>query len=249
MSLAAAVLMAGVNAGPVMAVDAADYVVWRFPSPGARGLGLMRERGSDTTLLAETVGLNPNSSYRYVGSKKSCGTVHGAAEVVWSRSFQSNSNGAALLDTTVAPSEVTEAVRSIRLFRGSAQAECAVPRRYQSDGGGQPLDAFARLNAFGARALVFVDLGSQSDRLTVVGHGFIASHGYRLVAADVLCPTQPSPGSTLFQKSGTTNTLGIMWRHDTGSNLTGKAPRSIQLFNPQNNRVACANTTRLPPAQ
>ncbi len=249
-----AMLLAGLSvcATPTSAlavVDAADYVVWRFPAPGARGLGLMHERASNTTLLAEAVGLTPNSAYRYVGSARSCGTAHRAGDVVWSRSFQTNAKGAALVDATVAPTDVTQAVKSIRLFRSTTQSECTVPLRYQSNGTGRPTDAFARLNALGAKALVFVDLATPNDRLTLAGHGFIASHGYRLVAADVPCPTQPTSGSTLFQKSGTTNSLGIMWRHDTGTNLTGTTPRSIQLFNPQNDRVACANTTRLPPAQ
>jgi hypothetical protein len=228
-------------------VDGADYVVWRLPSPGPRGLGLMRERASDSTLLAEAVGLVPNSAYRYVGSTKSCASGHSAADVVWSRNFQSNGKGAALLDTTVAPSEITQSLRSIRLFRGSAESDCAAALRYRSDGGGQTTDAFAHLSlkSFGANALVFVDLGNPNDKLTVAGHGFISSHGYRLVAADVSCPTQPSPATTLFQKSGVTNSVGVMWRHNTGRNLTNKTPRSIQLFKPSNDRVACANTTML----
>src|SRR5215217_4729739 len=116
--------------------------------------------------------------------------------------------------------------------------EVLVPRKWRATNG-------RVCAAFGAKALVFVDLGSPNDRITAVGHGFIASHGYRLVAADVACPTQPA-GSVLFTKTGNTNSLGVLWRHDTGSNLTGKPPRSIQLFNPSNDRVACATTTRLP---
>jgi hypothetical protein len=243
--LMAALPAYGIPAPSLAGVDGADYVVWRVPSPGARGLGLMRVRASDTTLLAETVGLSPNSTYRYVGSRSRCGTTHATTHLIWSKTFQSNGKGAALLDTSVANNAITN-LRSIRLFRGTSQIECAGPLRYSSEGGGtKPTDAFARLSAFGFRALVFVDLGSPKDKLTAVGHGFIATHGYRLVAADVTCPTQPS-GALLFQKSGKTNSLGVLWRHDTGSNLTGKTPRSIQLFNPANQRVACATTTRLP---
>jgi hypothetical protein len=235
-----------IPASSVGGVDAADYVVWRLPAPGARGLGLMHARTSDTTLLVETVGLTPDSAYRYVGSRAGCASSHTASHVVWAITFQSNAKGAALLDTSRTGNAITT-LRSIRLFRGSTQSECASPVRYSSQGsGGQPTDAFARLSAFGAKALVFVDLGSPNDKLTAVGHGFVASHGYRLVAADVACPSQPT-GSVLFQKSGNTNSLGILWRHDTGSNLTGKPPRSIQLFNPSNERVACAATMRLPP--
>ena len=235
-------------ASPTAGVDAADYLVWRFPAPGARGLGLMHARASDTTLLAETVGLQANSQYRLVGSAAPCSDAHRAADLVWARSFQSNGRGAALVDATLAEGAVGM-VRSVRLFHGASQSDCAKPVPYDSGGGGtQPTDAFARLNAFGARLLVFVDLGSPSDRLTAVGHGFIASHGYRLVAADVACPTQPN-GAVLFQKTGSTNSLGILWRYDTGTNLTGKPPRSVQLFNPSDERVACANTRFLRPVQ
>jgi hypothetical protein len=245
-SLTLAICLLGMIAAPAAAgVDGADYVVWRLPAPGARGLGLLHARPSDTRLLAETVGLAANSTYRYAGSRAKCGTAHSASEVVWSKTFQSNGKGAALLDASLANNAILN-MRSIRLFRGTTQVECATPLRYSSQSGAQPRDAFAKLSAFGFKALVFVDLGSPKDKLTAAGHGFIASHGYRLVAADVACPSQPS-GAVLFQKSGVTNSLGVMWRHDTGTNLTGKAPRSIQLFNPSNQRVACANTTRLSP--
>ena len=244
LSVVLAALVSPLVPGPAAAVDSADYLVWRFSAPGPRGLGLIHERASDTTLLAETVGLQSSSPYRYVGSAAPCSDTHRAADVIWARSFQSNGNGAALVDTTVADDAIGM-VRSIRLFQGSSQSDCAKPLRYESGGTGQPTDAFARLNAFGARLLVFVDVGSPKDKLTAVGHGFIASHGYRLVAVDAQCPVQPTSGNRLFQKSGMTNSLGILWRHDAGTNLTGKTPRSIQLFNPSNERVACTTTTRV----
>ena len=245
-SLTLASGLIGLAAAPTAAVDAADYLVWRLPAPGARGLGVMHARTSNTTLLAETVGLAPNSTYRYVGSSAACGTAHTDGAVVWSKTFVSNGKGAALLDSSMAGDAISN-FRSIRLLRGSNQVDCASPLRYSSEGtGAKPTDAFARLSAFGAKALVFVDLGSPNDKVTAVGHGFIASHGYRLVAADVACPTQPT-GAVLFQRSGTTNSLGALWRHDSGSNVTGKPPRSIQLFNPSNDRVACTTTTRLTP--
>jgi len=235
----------GIAAAPAAAgVDGADYVVWRLPAPGARGLGQLHVRASDTKLLAETVGLAANSTYRYVGSRAKCGTAHASTDVLWSKTFQSNGKGAALIDSAL-PNNAIRNLRSIRLFRGTSQADCATPLRYSSQAGGSPTDAFAKLSAYGFKALVFIDLGSPKDKLTAVGHGFIAAHGYRLVAADVACPTRPA-GAVLFAKSGVTNSLGVLWRHDTGSNLTGKPPRSVQLFNPANDRVACANATRLP---
>src|SRR5688572_10610018 len=132
-------------------VDGADYVVWRLPAPGARGLGLMHARTTNTTPLAETVGLKPHSTYRYVGSRTGCANPHTANDVLWTTTLQSNAKGAALLDASRTGNVLTT-LRSIRLFRGSTQSECASPLRYSSQGSGEhPTDAFARLSAVGVK--------------------------------------------------------------------------------------------------
>jgi len=247
MLAAVAGLLAVVPAAPAVAGgNGADYVVWRLLSPGPRGLVMMRDGASNTTMVAHTAGLTPNTSYRYVGSTASCSVSHQPSNAVWAKAFESNAKGASLINPIMGDDDLVPWLRSIRLFRGSSQVDCANSMPYQSNSGStQPTDAFATLNAFGARATVLVDLGRGSDKLTAIGHGFIASHGFRLVAVDAACPAQPVPGTTLFQRSGTTNPQGIMWVHDTSQNLASEAPRSIQLFN-GSNRVACSNTTLLP---
>jgi hypothetical protein len=242
-ALALAAVLGAALATPAAAVDAPDYVVWRFLPSGARAVGLIHDGSSSTMLLAETVGLTPNASYRYVGSSAGCGYGHQAANTVWSRDFRANAKGAAYLDAA-GGERLTPGLRSIRLFQGASQVDCAKPIAYRSGDGGLA-DAIALLTPSGTRLKVYFDLGSRSDKLTVAGHGFLASHGYRLVGASVACPAQPTASTTLFEKTGRTDSRGILWRHDTGSNLANEPPRSIQLFSPSG-RVACVTPTKLP---
>jgi hypothetical protein len=239
----------GVASRVAAVVDAADYAVWRFPSPGPRGIGIIHEGASSTTLVAEVVGLNPSSGYRYVGSSAFCGDIHQPLNALWLKSFQSNAKGAAYVSSTIDDGALTPGLRSIRLFKGDTQADCAKPTAYESGAGGsQPRDAFAMISAYGTRLLILVDMSTGNDRVTAAGHRFIESHGYRLVGSSAACPSQPTGSTTLFEKSGTTNSLGILWRDDTGTNFGSSPPRSIQLFSPSG-RVACARTTILPAVQ
>jgi hypothetical protein len=226
-------------------VDAADYVVWRFKAGAPQGVGFVREGASSSRLVAETVGLAPDASYRYVGSARGCAQGHQATSVVWQRSFQSNGKGAAYVSTTLPASALSSSLQSIRLFKGSTQVECAVPAAYRRvTSGGSAIDLVAHLSPYRTHALMFVDVSAGNDVLTLAGHGFIPTHGYRLVGASIACPAQATSATTLFQKSGQTNGLGVMWRHDAGANLTTATPRSIQLFSPSG-RVACVTPTRL----
>jgi hypothetical protein len=250
LGLMGAALLIATLVGPAAAVvDAADYVLWRFASPGPRGVGIIHETSSNTTIMAEAVGLRPGSGYRYVGSTASCGDIHQPLNALWAKTVQSTSKGAAYISEALPDGALATDLRSIRLFRGNEQVDCAKPLPYQSNGSAsQPRDAFAMISAYGTRLLVFVDMASGNDKITAAGHGFIASHGYRLVGSSVACPSQPTAGTTLFEKSGTTNSQGILWRNDTGTNFGSVPPRSIQLFSPSG-RVACARATLLPAVQ
>jgi hypothetical protein len=239
-----AVLLSSVTpAGAV--VDAADYVAWRFRPGAPQGVGFIREGASSSTLIAETVGLQPSAGYRFVGSSRRCADSHLSANVLWQRTFQSNGKGAAYVNTALPATALSPSLRSIRLFKGTSQVDCAVAAAYRRvTSGGSAIDLVAQLSPYNTRALLDLDMSSGNDVLTLAGHGFIASHGYRLVAASVACPTRPNATTTLFEKSGQTNALGVMWRHDVGANLTNATPRSIQLFSPSG-RVACVTPTRL----
>jgi hypothetical protein len=245
----AALFSASLVSPAAAVVDAADYAVWRFPSPGSRGIGIIHEGATNTTVVAETVGLRANTGYSLVGSSSFCGDVHQPLNALWSRNFDSNAKGAAYMDAAIGAGGAGTYLRSIRLFQDDSQVDCAKPLPYQTSGtSSKPLDAFATISAYGTRLMVFVDMRSGRDTVTATGHGFIASHGYRLIGSGVACPSQPTGSTTLFEKSGTTNSLGILWRSDTGADFGTTPPRSIQLFSPSG-RVACARPTLLPAVQ
>ena len=137
-------------------VDVVDYVSWRWPGPGPRGIGLIDTVPSTTGTFVELVGLEPALSYRVVASERGCNRTHRPVDEVISEQVTADANGAAFVDAPLNGAVDPRDIKSLRLFLGSSQTDCSKPQSYQVGSGpdGPPQEQMS-LNIFSGAGGVY----------------------------------------------------------------------------------------------
>lgn len=229
-------LLASFLAAPVAAVDAADYLVWRWDAPGPRGLGLIK--AGPGKLLMEATGLPASSTLTISLNSVGCSKPAKPANNIARRSFQSNSQGASYLQLELENTLVTS-LRSVRLFNANGQLDCA-PLSYQAGGspGSQPMESLS-INFYSRNGMHFASVVDvENDEVHWVGHDFLASDEYTAVATKARCPKQPS--AITLQNTLVTSVKGTFYDKQS-VDITDAPTRSIQIFH-GSTRVACSNS-------
>ena len=113
-------------AGPVSAVDAADYVVWRVNSPDARGLVVLSYSGT-TTVNAGVLGLAASQEYSVIGRTINCSGTPAPSNRAFGLKRMTDLNGNLFFKAQVSPSAP---VQSLWLGSNDALAACVPSRTY-----------------------------------------------------------------------------------------------------------------------
>jgi hypothetical protein len=244
-----AAVLAGALAVPVAAVvDAADYVIWRGVDSGIRDMGVITN-GSPPVLRAEYIGLAPNETYRLVVSSARCHTSSNSANRLISHTFDSDLHGARFLRLEL-EDVLISSIKSVRLFHGPNQLDCGRADGYSHTAAGNDsvADGFAVFNSsvVHGEARVHINLGSGDDELSFVGHGFMPSENYRIVASKVACPNVATPNSYVLKDVMVSSVRGTASLNDTKADASAGNVRSIQLFH-GTDRIACSRSITVDP--
>lgn len=162
----------------------------------------LTKQGSGTlTMAVSLVNLTPNSASKIRFSGNGCGNAVGP-NIANNFAFNSDSNGTAFTNT-VFDDQAAFNAKTMRLFRGGNQVDCAITGDYDGDGDVDGADYLTIMNKPGARGIVDVHRTNNPsvDKFNVALSSLVDGADYVLWFSTAACGSPNHPANQIMSYS------------------------------------------------